>query len=102
MAHRLALHEHDGGTSLKVRAAPGASRDRVVGVHGDALKVAVAVAPERGRANDRLAEVLADLLGLPRGRVMLRAGSTSRDKRFFVARMDAATLRRLLAPHLAP
>jgi uncharacterized protein (TIGR00251 family) len=99
---RLALREHDGGTTLKVRAAPGAARDRVAGVHGDALKIAVAAPPDRGRANERIAEVLADLVGLPRGRVMLTAGSTSRDKRFFVARMDAATLRRLLAPHLAP
>lgn len=101
MPHRLALVAADGGVWLKVRAAPGAARDRIAGVHGDALKIAVAAVPERGRANERLAELLAELLGLPRARVILTAGSASRDKRFYVSNVTPEALRRLLAPHLA-
>ena len=38
-------------TRLAVRVAPGAARAGVVGRHGDAWKLRVSAAPERGKAN---------------------------------------------------
>ena len=74
---------------VKVRAAPGASRDRVVGIHGDALKIAVAAPPERGKANLAIARLLASVLGLSPAQVRLDSGATSRDKWF---RIEGAPL----------
>jgi uncharacterized protein YggU (UPF0235/DUF167 family) len=42
--------------------------------------VRVAAAPERGRANEAVLELLAETLSLPRASVSLVSGSSSRDK----------------------
>lgn len=62
---------------VHLKVIPKASRDRVVGWVGDRLKVQVTAAPERGKANDAVIEVLAAALGLPHGRVRIVAGETS-------------------------
>jgi uncharacterized protein len=67
-------------TRLLLRVAPGAARAAVVGRHGEGWKVRVAAAPERGRANEAVLELLAETLALPRASVSLVSGSSSRDK----------------------
>ncbi|MBI4570122.1 MAG: DUF167 domain-containing protein [Planctomycetes bacterium] len=70
-----------------------AKRDRIVGVHGDAIKIAVAAAPEKGKANARVVEFLAGLLGAPRSAVVIRSGHTSHRKQIlFTGRTDWPTL----------
>ena len=59
---------------------PGAGRSGVVGRHGDAWKVRVTAAPERGRANDALVGLLSETLSIPRRDVTLVAGHAGRDK----------------------
>ena len=86
---------------MKVRATPGASRDRIVGVLGDALKVAVSAAPEKGRANKRILELLADALGLPRRNVDLVGGETSRDKLVRILDLSSADIRKRLKGSLS-
>ena len=60
----LDLQTRADGVVLKIRAVAGASRDRVVGLHGGALKLATTAAPEKGKANVRLLSLLAGSLGL--------------------------------------
>jgi hypothetical protein len=60
---------------------PGASRQRVVGMHGGAVKVAVAAPPEKGAANRALEKLLAEEFGLASGAVAVVAGGRSRRKR---------------------
>jgi uncharacterized protein len=67
-------------TRLRLRVAPGAARPAVVGRYGDAWKVRVAPAPERGKANDAVLALLADVLAVPRSSVVLVSGGASRDK----------------------
>jgi uncharacterized protein len=67
-------------TRLRLRVAPGASSAGVVGRHGDGWKVRVVAAPERGRANDAVLELIAHALALPRASVTLVSGSGSRNK----------------------
>ena len=52
----------------------------MVGRHGDAWKIRVAAAPERGRANDEVITVVAAALAISRSAVQLVAGASSRDK----------------------
>jgi uncharacterized protein YggU (UPF0235/DUF167 family) len=52
----------------------------VVGRHGDAWKVRVAEAPERGKANDAVIALLAQALAVPRGSLTLVSGHGGRDK----------------------
>ncbi|MCG3181880.1 MAG: hypothetical protein BIFFINMI_04315 [Phycisphaerae bacterium] len=67
----------DGSLLLAVKAVPGASRDRIVGPHGDALKVSVAAPPEAGKANAALCRLLAAALGVPPRSVTVHAGGGS-------------------------
>jgi uncharacterized protein (TIGR00251 family) len=75
-----ALEERPGFLLLKVRAAPAASRERLVGLHGDALKAAVSAPPERGKANQAIARLVAKELGLRGSQVSVHSGETARDK----------------------
>jgi uncharacterized protein YggU (UPF0235/DUF167 family) len=52
----------------------------LVGRHGDAWKVRVRSAPERGRANAEVTRLLAGELGLAPRDVSVVTGHTSRDK----------------------
>ncbi len=67
-------------TRLRLRVAPGAARPAVVGRHGDAWKLRVAAAPERGKANDAVLALLAETLCVPRAAITLVSGAASRDK----------------------
>lgn len=77
------------GVVLAVHAAPGAGRSEVVGRHGDAVKIRVAAQPERGRANDALADLLAHHFGLEPSAVTLVSGAGSRAKRFRLEGVDS-------------
>jgi uncharacterized protein YggU (UPF0235/DUF167 family) len=67
-------------TRLRVRVVPGSAHPGVVGRYGDAWKLRVSEAPERGRANEAVLELLAESLSVPRRDVELVAGHGGRDK----------------------
>ncbi len=48
------------------------------------LKVAVTQAPDKGKANEAVADVMANQLELHRSQLQLISGATSRQKRFLV------------------
>lgn len=77
---------------LAVRLQPRASRSRVVGRHGDALKVQVAAPPVDGAANAALIDLLADWLDLPRRDLRLVQGQAARAKVIEIACADPAAL----------
>lgn len=96
-----ALREHGGDCLVKVHAQPSASRDGVKGLHGDALKIAVAAAAEKGRANAAIERVLAEALGVRPSRVRLHSGTTSRDKWILVEGLDREALGAVISAVLA-
>jgi uncharacterized protein (TIGR00251 family) len=85
------------GSTLKVRVVPGASRERIAGEHGDALKVAVREPPEKGRANEAVERLLAEALGVRVGDVSVVRGHAARDKVVLVRGLPEAELRARLA-----
>jgi uncharacterized protein len=74
---------------LRLRVSPGAGRSQIVGRHGDAWRIRVAAAPERGKANASVVELLAGSLGLAKRAVRVVAGQASRTK---VVEVDGLTL----------
>jgi uncharacterized protein (TIGR00251 family) len=67
-------------TRLRIRVSPGARRTELVGRQGEAWKVRVAAAPERGRANEAVLKLLAERLRLSPAELTLVAGRSGRDK----------------------
>lgn len=78
---------------MPVRAQAGAKRTGIQGVQADALKVSVAQAPEKGKANKAIQEVLAKELDLKRAQIELISGETSNQKRFLIRNITADQLR---------
>ena len=84
-------------TRLRLRVSPGAGRAAIVGRYGDAWKVRVTEAPEHGRANDAVVRLLAQVLGVPRGDVMLVSGHSAREKIVELTGVGPAQIERRLA-----
>jgi uncharacterized protein YggU (UPF0235/DUF167 family) len=83
-------------TRLRLRVSPGATRTELVGRYGPAWKVRVSAAPERGRANDAVAALLARRLRVPRSSLSLVSGHAGRDKVFELHGLDEAEAERRL------
>jgi uncharacterized protein (TIGR00251 family) len=66
---------------LDLRVQPRASRSEFAGVHGERLRVRLNAPPVDGRANAALVEFVAAAFDVPRARVVLEQGLSSRDKR---------------------
>gem|GEM_PF-565463 len=66
---------------LRVHVQPGAGRDAVSGVHGDALKVRLRARAKGGEANAALQRFLSEALLFSRSGVDLVSGQKSRIKR---------------------
>jgi len=92
----LSLREVDGAVQFAVKVVPGASRDRMAGVLGDALKVQVTAPPEGGKANAALCELLAQALGVNARDVQVVAGAASPRKTVVVRGLAADDVRRRL------
>ena len=96
MKDDLELTPCPGGTRLRLRVKAGAKKTAIVGIHGGALKVSVAAAPERGKANRAVLKLLAEVLGLAPSDVAIVSGKSSHDKVAEVA-LDVAALCAILA-----
>ena len=77
---------------LAVKVTPKASRNALLGWHGEALKIAVTAAPERGKANAAVQALLADALGLPKSAVSLLRGDTQSQKLFEISGLSDAEI----------
>jgi len=76
------LTPHPDGVIVTVWVVPSASRDQVVGEHDGALKVRTVAPAEGGKANSRVAEMVAEAVGGRSGSLV--AGYTSRRKQILV------------------
>jgi len=85
---------------LKLHVTPAAREDGLAGWQGDSLRVRVRARPEKGLANEAALRLLAGRLNVPRSRLALVRGATSRDKLIEVEGLSEDELRTRLG--LAP
>src|SRR5688572_2119214 len=81
-----------GGVRMNLKVVPGASRDRVVGVLGKALKVAVSKPPADGAANKAVIQLLATHLGLPVTSITITRGHANPRKEVLVVGLSVEEL----------
>ena len=89
----LKIEEHNEGAIFVAKIVPGSSgQTRICGLLDDMLKVKVAAAPEKGKANQCLIKFLSKQLGVNKNAVSIISGTTSPVKHVKVSGMSADTL----------
>jgi uncharacterized protein (TIGR00251 family) len=76
------------GILIEVRLQPRASRSRIVGPHGGALKVQVTAPPVEGEANRALIELLAASFKVKKKDIEIVKGASSRSKTVLLRGLD--------------
>lgn len=88
----IEIQANELGLVIQVKAQPGGRKNEVRGEHAGALRVSVTQAPEKGKANVAIIEVICDALGLRRNQIALIAGETNPRKKFLIREVEAADL----------
>ena len=81
---------------IRVRVQPRARRSELAGERAGALVARVTAPPVDGKANDALCRLIAERIGVPRRRVTVERGQSSRDKVVRVEGVGDADVRRSL------
>lgn len=65
---------------LRLYIQPKASRDKIVGLHGEEIKIAITAPPVDGKANAHLTKYLAKQFKVAKGLVNIEKGELGRHK----------------------
>jgi uncharacterized protein YggU (UPF0235/DUF167 family) len=89
--------QHGAGLRIAVQVMPNAGKSEVLEEIEGALKIRLKALPIEGRANEALVRFIADLLDVPKSRVSVTHGLTSRLKLVEVeSALDVATVKSML------
>lgn len=94
----LDVTSEDNAVLVPVKVVPGASKTRYMGLWNGRARIAVAAAPERGKANKAIVSFLADLFGVRRRDVTIVGGHGSRLKTIRIEGVDSGAARATLGP----
>lgn len=75
---------HPQGVVLSVRVHPGAKRNEIRTGQADSLRVSVTTAPEKGKANKAVIELLAKSFEIRKSQMEILSGETSSQKRILI------------------
>lgn len=70
------------GLAIRLYIQPKASRDQIIGLHGDELKVAITAPPVDGQANAHLIKFIAKQFKVAKSNVTIEKGELGRHKQF--------------------
>ena len=69
---------------IKVKVITKAKTEKVEKIEPGTFRVRTTEVPEKGKANARVTELLAEYLGIPRYQIFIKSGHTSREKIFII------------------
>lgn len=95
MSHYLITKE---GFVLKVVVVPGSSKNKIVGLHGDRLKIKIQAPPVDGKANLAIIDFLAKTLKIKKMSLSIVRGETSKSKDVLILEVTKEQLEGLLNP----
>jgi len=78
----MIIEERNRVVHLNVIVVPKSSNNQVVGAYNNSLKIKVTAAPEKGKANAAVIEVIMDYFHIKKSQIQLISGETSRNKVF--------------------
>jgi hypothetical protein len=74
------LKKHNLGSLIRLYVQPGASKTELVGTHGDRLKIKIKSPPQDGEANQAVSDYFSEIFKIPKSRIYLLRGQSSRQK----------------------
>jgi uncharacterized protein (TIGR00251 family) len=93
---KFEITKAEEGAAFAVHVVPKSTRNKVIGKHGDALKINLASQTVGGVANDTLINFIAEKLGVKRDNVEIAAGLSSTEKMVIVVGVSPQTVEDLL------
>ena len=73
----LKIQQKGNAVVFSVKVVPRSSKTAIAGVLGGKLKIKLAAAPEKGKANESLVGFLADTIGVKKNAIKITSGLTS-------------------------
>ena len=87
--------------ALNVYVQPRASKNRVAGMHGGAIKLCVTAPPVEDKANGAVISFMADILGVPKSTVSIKSGRQSRNKKVIITNLTLEEAQKKLSRMLS-
>jgi uncharacterized protein len=88
----LEIQTIQGGSAFVVKVVPGSSKTTLGGLLDSMLKVKVAAPPEKGKANEALIGLLAQVLGIKKGQIAITRGQMNPVKHVTVSGLSTQEL----------
>ena len=76
----MSIYKNNPGVRLAIKVTPNAGRNEITGLKDGFLQVRVTAAPEKGKANKAVMDLLAEKWGLRKSSITIIKGETSRNK----------------------
>lgn len=73
-------HWREQSLLLHIQLQPRASKDEIIGPHGEYLKIRITAPPLENRANEHLIKFLAGIFNVPKKNISIEKGEQSRIK----------------------
>lgn len=94
----MIFREANGAVIFPVRVVPRSSRNQIVRVEGDALKIRLTAPPVEGKANEALVKFLAEFLNVSRSQIQIMSGDKSKSKMVRVRGVTKAQIKDKIGP----
>ena len=65
---------------IKVKIVPGSSKNKIIGVFNDSLKITITAPPVEGKANKKCIAYLAKYFNVAKSKIEIISGQTSKNK----------------------
>ena len=65
---------------VKVKIVPGSSKNKIIGVYNDSLKITITAPPVEGKANKKCIAYLAKYFDVAKSKIEIISGQTSKNK----------------------
>ncbi|AOF53418.1 YggU family protein [Rodentibacter caecimuris] len=79
-----AIEKMPDGIRLKIFLQPKASKDQIVGIHNEELKITITAPPIEGQANAHLLKFLSKIFKVPKSSILLEKGELNRHKQIWI------------------
>lgn len=100
MSKALSIKSVENDVTFSVKAIPNASRDQIVGLLGDALKIKTAAPPESGKANKAIIKLIAKTIGVATRNVEITQGQTQSNKTIRITDITVDQLHHVLTTYI--